>query len=174
MLKGESIVVSKPPIAAPLSLALENTATYVLVNSSLNLSTLSANHHGKNSGDYKGPYSAGNEYGVTGWVAVMPVAGPGGNTVTLDLSPLGGLAPTAVRYGVGSGGWGITAPNNNGCGRMCCGPTVDCGREPCPPDSCPIHSTATAAGSIALPAVPFVAAISGGKCRCAAPQVCDA
>ena len=143
--------MSKPPVAAPLSLALENTATYVLVNSTLDLGSLSANHYLTNQ--YKGPYSAGNEFGVEGWVAVMPVAGPGGNTITLDLAPLQGLTPTAVRYGIGAGGWGITAPQNNGCGRMCCGPTVDCGKQPCPPDSCPIHATGTGG----LPAVPFVA-----------------
>ena len=135
------------------------------------MEALSHNHHGPDTNAYKGPYSKGNEYGVEGWIAVMPVAGPGGNTVTLDLSPLNGLTPTAVRYGAGSGGWGITAPKNNGCGRMCCGPTVDCRMQPCPPESCPIK----ASGVGELPAVPFVAAITAaGKCQCVAPQQCGA
>jgi len=163
LLKNEHVVVSKPPNADPLSLALENTATYVLVNSSLDLEALQHNHHGGDSNSYKGPYSAGNQYGVEGWVAVLPTVGPQGNTVTLDLGPLKGASPTAVRYATGSGGWGITAPHNSGCGRMCCGPTVDCRLQPCPPDSCPIK----ASGTGGLPALPFVAAITAsGKCQC--------
>jgi len=171
LLKNEHIVISKPPIAQPLSLALENTATYVLINSTFDLAAAAHNHHGPDGNSYKGPYAAGNEFGYTGWVAVMPVAGPGGNTVTLDLAPLGGATPMAVRYATGAGGWGITAPSNGGCGRMCCGPTVDCRVQPCPPDSCPIK----ASGTGGMPAVPFVAAITpAGKCACVPPQVCNA
>ena len=170
-LQGETVVVSKPPGAQPLALALENTATYVLVNSTLDVAAAARNHHGPDPGAYKGTYSAGNELGYDSWVAVLPVAGPGGNTVTLDLAPLRGATPTAVRYAWGAGGWGITAPDNGGCGRMCCGPTVDCRVQPCPPDSCPIH----ASGVGGLPAVPFVAAITAtGKCQCLPPQKCDA
>jgi len=166
-LKGNKVVVSKPPVARPMSLALENTATYVLVNASLDMAWLEQNHHGREA--YGGPYSAGSEMRARGWVAVMPAAGPGDNEVTLDLSPLNGLAPTAVRYATGAGGWGSTVPNFSGCGRLCCGPTLDCRNEPCPPNSCPIK-----AGPGELPAVPFVAAIVGGKCACVPPQVCDA
>ncbi len=169
LLKGESVVVSKPPTGLPMSLVLENTATYVLVNSSLDVAGLAHNHHGRDANAYKGPYSNGNEFGVQGWVAVLPVAA-GGNSVTLDLTPLNGLVPTAVRYATGSGGWGSTLPGNSGCGRMCCGPTVDCRYQPCPPDSCPIR----ASGIGGLPAVPFAAAIVGNKCQCLPPQVCDA
>lgn len=164
LLKGERVVVSKPPTAAPLSLALENTALYVLTNATLDVAALAHNHHGGDSSAYKGPYSAGNEYGVEGWKAVMPgEVGGDGRSITLDLAPLGGAVPTAVRYAAGSGGYGITAPHNNGCGRLCCGPTLDCRLQPCPPDSCPLH----ASGPGGLPALPFVAAITPqGKCQC--------
>ena len=166
-LKGNAVVVSKPPVARPMDLALENTATYVLVNQSLDMAWLEANHH--NNEGYDGPYAGGKEMNVRGWVAVMPSAGPAANQVTLDLTPLGGLTPTAVRYGVGAGGWGSLVPNFSGCGRLCCGPYVDCRNEPCPPNSCPIK-----AGPGELPAVPFVAQILAGKCKCVPPQVCDA
>lgn len=58
----------------------------MLVNNSLDVAGLSHNHHGPDGNAYKGPYSNGNEFGVAGWVAVLPVAA-GGNSVTLDLSP---------------------------------------------------------------------------------------
>ena len=139
----------------------------MLVNNSLDMAWLERNHH--NNEGYRGPYAAGKEMNVEGWVAVMPAAGPGDNEVTLDLTPLGGLAPRAVRYATGAGGWGSTVPNFSGCGRLCCGPTLDCRNEPCPPNSCPIK-----AGKGELPAVPFVAAIVNNKCQCVAPQVCGA
>ena len=40
--------------------------------------------------------------------------------------------------------------------------------------SCPIKTTSDAVGSFPLPALPFRAAIVGGKCVCVLPQVCDA
>ncbi len=139
----------------------------MLVNASLDVAWLERNHH--TSAQYEGPYSTGAEMNVRGWIAVMPQAGPGDNQVTLDLAPLGGLTPTAVRYATGAGGWGSIVKEFSGCGRLCCGPTLDCRDEPCPPNSCPIK-----AGPGELPAVPFVAAIVGGKCQCIAPQSCSA
>lgn len=123
-------------------------------------------------------HAPGNEFGVTGWVAVMPVAVPGTNKVTVDLSMLNGANPTAVRYSMGAGGNGYflnmsTSPPDNPhstqSGRFCCGPTVDTSLMPCPPESCPIK----ASGRLSLPAVPFVANIVGGKCACIPPQQCD-
>jgi len=168
LLKGHPVTVSKPQHAAPLSLLLENTATYVLVNASLDSEFLEQNHHTAGN-SYGGAYSNGDEAYVKGWVAVMPSQGPGSNQVTLDLSPLGGLTPTAVRYAVGAGGWGSTTEHFSGCGRLCCGPTLDCRSAPCPPNSCPIK-----AGPGDLPAVPFLAAIENSKCKCIPPQKCDA
>ena len=179
LLKGERVTVSKPPLSDPLSLTLENTALYVLVNATLpefdghnpcNYATgvcFPADYH------YKGPFSTGNELGVEGWVAVMPVAGPASNEVTVDLAPLRGQVPTAVRYalGAGSGAWQPGASNNGpGCQRTCCGLGQDCALKPCPAGSCPIK----ASGAGELPAVPFRAAIVGNKCKCVPPQVCDA
>jgi hypothetical protein len=124
-------------------------------------------------------HAPGNEFGVTGWVAVMPVAVPGTNKVTVDLSMLNGATPTAVRYSMGAGGNGYflnmsTSPPHNPhstqSGRFCCGPTVDTSLMPCPPESCPIK----ASGRLSLPAVPFVASIKAGKCACIPPQQCDA
>ena len=177
LLKGERITVSKPPLADPLSLALENTALYVLANATLPDNV----GHYHNPCDYastepcayeyKGPFSTGNELGVEGWVAVMPSAGPGANEVTVDLAPLKGVAPTAVRYasGAGSGGWLPGKTTGPDCQRTCCGLGQDCSLKPCPPGSCPLK----ASGVGALPAVPFHAAIVAGVCKCVPPQVCD-
>ena len=178
-LKGESVVVAKPPGAAPLSLALENTALYVLANASGLPADIAAGHVNARAA-YSGPYERGfvggdfsqsvpgNEFGAEGWVAVMPTAGPASNQVTVDLRPAGGAAITAVRYSLGAGGDGSFL-NGTDSGRFCCGPTVDTSREPCVPEACPIK----ASGRLGLPAMPFLAAIEAGRCRCIAPQVCD-
>jgi sialate O-acetylesterase len=145
------------------SAALQNTALYVLVGAPFP-AWAAANHHAADWRSYRGPYADGNEVGVAGWVAVDAVAS-GPAELTVDLSPLGGAVPTAVRYAYGTGGWG--APFQD---RMCCGPTVDVSLQPCPMDSCPLHA---AAPHVALPGVPFLAELVGGKCRCVAPQTCD-
>lgn len=85
---------------------------------------------------------------------VMAVGSTPG-TITADISQLGGQVPTAVKYA-----WGST---------NCCdlsdptlGMTHGCVAN------CPIM------GSSSLPANPFIAKITGGKCGCVAPQVCGA
>ena len=93
--------------------------------------------------------------GSSGWVraSALAVAGPGAVTATL---PPGSAAPTAVRYA-----WGDYA---------CC-PGMDAATFFCPPTACPI--VAGAEGS-EEPAVPFWAAIVGGRCQCDAPWDCSA
>jgi hypothetical protein len=180
-LKGEAVQVAGPPGGGgrPLDPATDNTALYVLVNNSLPAGAGSGAPTTSDNRVYTGPYGTayqwpnydkralGNEMGVTGWVAVMPVAGPGKNVVTVDVSGLGGEV-TAVRYATGAGGDGYFLNGTDG-GRVCCGPLVDTHREPCPPESCPIKAT----GRLALPALPFVARVAGGKCSCIAPQTCN-
>lgn len=76
------------------------------------------------------------------------------STVAVDLTPLNGTAPTAVRYA-----WGI----------------VDCCNTADPLlyithgciANCPIMSTS------GFPANPFMAKIVDGKCECVAPQECS-
>lgn len=105
-----------------------------------------------------------------GWRAVMPAAGTAANEVIVDLVPLQGATPTAIRYGSGAGSYGAAVGN----ALICCGPLQDIALSPCPPGSCPIKSSALAlASSTELPAAPFVAAIVGGRCVCAPPQVCS-
>jgi hypothetical protein len=183
LLKGESMTVGKPAGYA-MSLALENSALYVLVDSSLPQSAF----EGVTVDPYYGPYETGadaqnggaivpgNEFGASPWFAVLPSVGAAANTISVDLSPLKGQAPTAVRYAMGGGGNGDFLPNRlpgplgAQAGRLCCGPSVDTSKQPCPPASCPIK----ASGRLALPALPFVAEIVGGKCKCIPPQTCDA
>ena len=77
-----------------------------------------------------------------------------GTGITVDLKPLNGTAPTAVKYA-----WGIV---------QCCDhadPTLYV-THGCIAD-CPIYSK-----NAALPANPFKAKIVAGKCECVAPQVC--
>lgn len=78
------------------------------------------------------------------------------NTVTVDLSPLRGVAPTAVRYA-----WGTSE---------CCDKTDPMMyiTKPCGPAACPIMGK-----SGLFPANPFIAKIVGGKCECVAPQTCE-
>ncbi len=141
----------------------ENTALYVLTNNSLP-STMVSNHHGSNN-NYKGAFSNGNEFDVEGWISVQAYVGPGPHAITVDLSPLNGAVPTAVRYAAGGSAQG--APFN---ARICCGPYLDVTLEPCAPESCPLKAT----GIGSLPALPFVAAINAqGVCECIAPTVCN-
>jgi sialate O-acetylesterase len=145
------------------SIVAENTALYVLASNSLP-DNAANNHHGPSWQDYAGPYSSGHELGVSGWVAVNARVS-GDASLTVDLAPLNGATPTAVRYATGTGGWG--APFLT---RMCCGPTVDVGAEPCAPDSCPLHHSGV---GLNLPGTPFVAKIVNNKCECLAPTTCD-
>lgn len=87
------------------------------------------------------------------WIPLNISKGTAGNIVQVDLTPLNGTMPTAVRYA-----WGI----------------VDCCDHSDPMlyithgcvANCPIMSTS------GLPANPFMAKIVSGKCECVAPQVC--
>ena len=173
LLGAESVVVKQTPGVAPLSIAMENTALYVLVNSTLP-SDLALNYmrtYRDVGGSYQGPFRDGNEFDRRGWLPVVPVAN-GDNTISVDLASLGGLTPTAVRYATGAGGCWDGDPVNDGseCNRMCTGPHVDCSREPCPTGACPLYASGKGA---LLPAAPFVANIVGGKCECLPPQQCD-
>jgi len=150
---------SAPAAWSPAAaVANETTALYVLAGAALPADAAD-NHHGGDWRAYEGPFANGNEANVKGWVAMnAQLAGDG--ALAVDLSALGGAAPTAVRYAWGTGGWG--APFLT---RMCTGPTVDCSLQPCEVDSCPFS-----AGG--LPAAPFLAAIEGGACKCLPPQTC--
>lgn len=90
-----------------------------------------------------------------GWTTGLDfVLSADGASITVDLSPLNGTAPTAVRYA-----WSIV---------NCCDmndPELYVSK-PCGPASCPIMSTSN------LPANPFLAKIVNGNCECVAPQVC--
>jgi hypothetical protein len=87
------------------------------------------------------------------WTLLNFTAGADGVSVVVDLTPLQGAAPTAVRYA-----WGL----------------IDCCDHSDPNlyvthgciATCPIMS------SSGLPANPFQAKIVGGQCECIAPQVC--
>ena len=90
----------------------------------------------------------------SGWVQLNFTAAASGTAVVVDLAPLKGAAPTAVRYASG---------------------VVDCCDHSDPTlyvthgciAQCPITSTS------GLPGNPFQAKIVGGACECVAPQVCS-
>jgi hypothetical protein len=90
-----------------------------------------------------------------GWIN-LPI-GPGAtpSSISVDLSPLNGAAPTAVKYA-----WGIID---------CCDLT-----DPATFTSRDCIANCPVMGSSGYPANPFIAQITGGKCKCVAPQVCDA
>ena len=91
----------------------------------------------------------------SGWVQLNFTAAASGTAIVVDLTPLNGAAPTAVRYT-----WGVVD---------CCDHTdknlyvqYGCIAQ------CPIMS------SSGLPANPFQAKIvAGGTCECVSPQVCS-
>jgi hypothetical protein len=90
-----------------------------------------------------------------GWTLLNFTADSAGTGVVVDLSPLNGSAPTAVRYA-----WDIVQCIDHA------DPTLYVTHGAVA--SCPIYSAAAN-----LPATPFKAKIVGGKCECVAPQVCS-
>ena len=79
--------------------------------------------------------------------------------VVVDLSPLNGSTPLALRYA-----WDDAETD-------CCVHDDGLGlRFPCPPGNCPLVGRASR-----LPANPFLAKITAdGRCECVAPQLCSA
>ena len=104
-------------------------------------------------GNGDAPISDPNQFNM-GWINLPLRAGPTPTSAIVDLAPLRGSVPTAVRYA-----WGI----------------VDCCDLSDPSlysehgciANCPL------VGSSGLPANPFMARIEGGKCTCVAPQRCE-
>jgi hypothetical protein len=96
------------------------------------------------------------------WVAAPSAAGADGASAVLTVPPpppAGGVL-SAVRYGWPLSNEGDTCcPNRN----------VTKGWEVCIPANCPIKTAQSL-----LPGNPFYANVTGGKCRCLAPQRCDA
>jgi hypothetical protein len=89
-----------------------------------------------------------------GWINLPIAAGPTPTSITVDLAPLKGAVPTAVRYA-----WG----------------NVDC-CDLTDPDIYSVHgciANCPVMGSSGLPANPFIAKIAASKCECVAPQVCS-
>jgi len=89
------------------------------------------------------------------WIMVNYTQGKG-NQIVVDLSPLNGSAPTAVKFA-----WGIVSCDDLSDPNL----YVDYGSVA----NCPIYS------SSGFPANPFHAKITAaGKCECVPPQKCDA
>jgi hypothetical protein len=97
------------------------------------------------------------------WVA-LDVASASPTSVAVDLSALGGAAPSAIKYA-----WGPTGGPPDTDDVLCCDPTGEC-----VPGGCPIYATTPLAPFGGHPANPFLAQIVMGKCVCTPPQVCDA
>jgi len=99
------------------------------------------------------PISNASEFNM-GWIN-LPITSADASSITVDLTPLHGAKPTAVKYA-----WGVID---------CCDlldPTTFTSK-PCIAN-CPVMS------SSGLPANPFIAKITGeGKCECVAPQQCS-
>merc|ERR1711924_236116 len=99
------------------------------------------------------PTSNASEFNM-GWINLPIAAGPTSSSITVDLSPLKGSVPTAVKYA-----WGIID---------CCDLT-----DPTTFTSKPCIANCPIMGSTGLPANPFIAKIVAGKCECVAPQDCS-
>ena len=95
------------------------------------------------------------------------IALTGAAAIKVDLSPLGGATPQAIKYA-----WGATGGTPNDADVECCWPTAS---GACMPGQCPIGVLVSAAPMGFLPAHPFLAQITAaGKCLCPTPQTCDA
>ena len=193
LLKGDGVVFNTSN-----TVAKEDTALYVLVNDTAFgpewIAAVTSNHEqpacrggscpDQMHGRYLGPYSDGNEMGLSGWIAVAAKHGApssanrASNQLVIDLSSVpAGKSISAIRYASGSGGYNSTTGEylvrKLGSSRLCCGPTVDPAFEPCGPERCPIMSIGQAGKSLPLPATPYFARItSAGSCKCFAPQQC--
>ena len=104
--------------------------------------------------------------GTGKWVA-LNVAPGGGSDVVVDLAPLWGAAPQAVKYA-----WGKTGGTPDSNGDVWCCPAGESAAE-CLPARCPIFATVGTAPFGGQPANPFLAQIKGGACMCPEPQVCE-
>jgi hypothetical protein len=100
------------------------------------------------------------------WVAVN-ISLAGAAAISVDLGPLAGAAPQAIKYA-----WGATGSWPNDQDVTCCLPQPN---KECLPAQCPLFVAQPLAPYAGLPANPFMARITaGGKCLCPAPQACDA
>ena len=103
------------------------------------------------------------------WVALnVRSSSSSSSSVDVDLAPLQGAAPSAVKYA-----WGKTGGPPDSAGDVWCCPA---GTAPglCTPGACPILAATEAAPFGGHPANPFLALIQGGQCLCPLPQVCSA
>ena len=107
-----------------------------------------------------------DDAGTGTWVALnYTLLAPA--SLSIDLGPLSGALPQAVKYA-----WGATGGRPNEADVICCksgGAAAEC-----VPGQCPVFVATPLAPFGGLPANPFLAKIVGGKCECPAPQVCDA
>ena len=170
LLRGDTLALQSLQRAGGSQLAVQTNATLFCLEPQcvLNATTGACAHivpsNPRSGYAYYCPTWAGGD-GVTvlpqglfgsGWTTLNFTAAAGGAAaIAVDLTPLGGLAPTAVRYA-----WGA----------------VDCCDHSDPNlyvqygciAQCPIMS------SSGLPANPFMAKVVDGSCQCVAPQVCSA
>ena len=91
----------------------------------------------------------------------------GAHSIDVDLSPLNGKAPIAIRYAWGA----LDRPDGDDV--RCCMKDPQ-GLATCTPAQCPIFAAVPGAPFAGLPANPFIAKIVDGKCVCPSPQSCDA
>ena len=110
-----------------------------------------------------------DDAGTGTWVALNYALGPAGSrSVVVDLAPLAGAAPQAIKYAHGA-----TGGRPNEADVICC-QSLGAAAE-CVPGQCPIFVAQPLAPFGGHPGNPFLAKITAaGKCLCPAPQVCDA
>jgi hypothetical protein len=110
-----------------------------------------------------GTFDAGNG---KNWVTVDVLPGTTPGTVEVDLAKVAGRPVYGIRYAMGL---------SKGIAHDCCAGNPNASTVPCPLASCPLMASWSlgAESEVSLPANPFMARISGGKCVCVKPQTCD-
>jgi len=162
------------PIRSALSVFVNSNEKFFACPSSLGLGisvkdgfcpkTLSNNK----SKDYIYDISAIEQPAEGIWIPLNIELAASGTEIVVDLTPLGGQLPLAVRYAWGDNKKG-SLPNDADI--LCCDKLAH--TDECKPAGCPIMTVDERVVFGGLPANPFIAMIRGGKCVCPEPQSCN-
>lgn len=147
---GETLKVGDNPTSA---LQVLTNESYFCLQTKHNSDTCLDDGTGKP----KNVTGAGRKYDSPDTWPMVNISSATASSVVVDISSVGPIFGVRYAWMTGFGGQGDCCAHNP--------PT----KGPCELASCPLKAAPSG-----LPANPFVARIENGKCKCIAPQVCDA
>jgi len=102
------------------------------------------------------------------WIPLNIALSGSSNALDIDLTPLYGGVPSAIKYA-----WGPNDGPPNTQDVNCCAAADTANGEECLPGGCPILAAGVWGAPFGgLPANPFLAKVVGGRCACPTPQTC--